>query len=181
MEASALHPDSQSGIYVAMTTPPFDYTGDYCLSFDYDIREAHGLHVYMRALDLVMSGKLVWGKDNPNDIYVPWRANGSAFINLKLSGSRNNAIDFVGITGHQENSTIRIANVTLGAGSCLNAICTEDGFPCMTGQSNDSQVECGSKGCEEHGIGEDTQQHGVYVCLRLLRSICLTVTDYAEH
>ena len=146
---------AQSGLYVAMTTPEFDLATDQCLSFDYDIKTAHGLQVYIRTLELVMAGRRVWQKEKGSGANLHLSESGHASINLKSTGSQNMKIDIVGIISSTD-TIIRVAYVKLEEGLCGNLTCAEDEFPCVTSEKCVPRVavcngssECGDDSDEE--------------------------------
>ena len=150
--------NAQSGLYVAMTTPEFDLITDHCLSFDYDIKTAHGLEVYVRTLDLVMAGRRVWQKKRISGANVHLDESGRASINLKSTGSQNMKIDIVGIIS-STSTLIRVADVQLEEGLCGNLTCAGDEFLCVTSEKCvpllavcNGSSECGDGSDEEAGL-----------------------------
>ena len=119
----------RSGTYVAMTSPTFDASREYCLSFDFGLLEALNLEIYIRALDAVMAGKRIWQwQTSSRPISHQW-LNGSALVNIIPNGNPNTKIDFVGIIG-SEKTIIRLTNVVLREGLCVRVACAENEFSC---------------------------------------------------
>ena len=147
--------NSQAGMYFAMTTPKFDLITDHCFTFDYDMKKAHGLEVYIRKIDRVMAGRRVWQKKKGDGDNANWGTNGTTSINLKSTGFRSMTIDFVGIISSVD-TIIRVANVKLEEGLCGNLTCADDEFSCASSGMCFSQLAVcnGSSECEDHSDEE---------------------------